>query len=74
MFRLAEQGLATNGMLLVAIPLIINILVTLILYCIKDKDDKVNEMRKSGGKALKATILKTVKELSGGMAGSALLA
>lgn len=72
--RLAEQGLATKGALLVVIPLTIYILVTLTIYCRKGKGDEMKKMRKPGGDALKATLLETIKGLSGGMAGSALLA
>jgi hypothetical protein len=73
-FRLAEQGIATKRALLIVIPLTIYILVTLFFYCRKGKGDKMKKMRKPAGKALKATLLDTIKELSGGMAGSALLA
>lgn len=74
MLKLAEQGLATKGALLVVIPLTFYILVTQIIYCRKGKGDKMKKIRKPFGIALKATILDTVKALSGGMAGSALLA
>ncbi|MDF2819885.1 MAG: hypothetical protein K0R15_326 [Clostridiales bacterium] len=62
--RLAEQGLATKRELLVVIPLTIYILVILIIYCRKGKGDKMKKMRKPGGKALKATLLETIKETS----------
>lgn len=69
---LAEQGLATKGVLLVVIPLLIFFIVTIVEYYRKDKGD--NMKRKTFGQAFKATTHETTKMLSGGMAGSALLA
>ncbi len=68
------QGLATKGVLLVVTPIIINTFVTLIINSRKGKGDMMTKTREPNGKVLTATLLDTIKGLSGGMAGSALLA
>ena len=71
-FWLAEQGLATKGVLLVMLPLLIFFVVTFLDDYRKVKGG--NMKRKTLGKVFIATTHKTIKVLSGGMAGSALLA
>lgn len=72
MFWLAEQGLATKGVLLVILPLVIFFVVTFLDDYRKVKGG--NMKRKTFGKAFITTTHETNKMLSGGMAGSALLA
>jgi len=71
-FWLAEQGLAFKRVLLVVIPLFVFFNVTILEFYRKDKGEIMK--RKTFCKAFRATIHKVSKMLSGGMAGSALLA
>lgn len=71
-FWLAEQGLAFKRVLLVVIPLFVFFNVTILEFYRKDKGEIMK--RKTFCKALKVTIHKVSKTLSGGIAGSALLA
>ena len=69
---LAEQGLATKGVLLVIIPLFVYFVVTVVADYRKDKGEDMK--RKTLCKAWNTTVHETTKMLSGGMAASALLA